>query len=761
MNRSGLIKLIIAVVMAAVVAAALLLNGRGDGKTKAATANASCAENDSKAPLQIAALAGSAGSAPRQVAENGKYRLMYDGAKGLVHLVDKANGAAWYSYPQNNAGISDSQSAVVQNPIVIRYTQGAKPTQTYPQKEAGTATPSLIDGGVRIEYALTSIGMHFTMEYRLAGDGLEVKVPYDSIREANGCRLVSLEPLPYFDAANPADNGYLFVPDGSGAIIRFKEKHLEYFDRYYQNIYGGDYAFNTKTKETVLKNPKEDVFSSPRESIAMPVFGIKRDTQGFAGIVTAGDHDAKIIASPSGYQNIGLYRSSVEFTYRNDDVIFIGDSGEIPMYQGKMIEGDRAVRYVPLQGTGNDYVGMAQAYRGYLTNERGVKPVTPVRPALQLQLIGGVVRDEIIGSTYIPMTTFEQAKEIVESFASKGVDAIELTMEGWSDGGAYGKQPKHFPIAGKLGGSASLEQLAQFAESKGIRLYLDANYVKPYANSGAFKESKDVIRNLNREPMLVRQPNLATLQQQKGPGHYLLKPLAALSKLDDELNRYAGLGIDGLRMNYMGDLLYSDQNVSDPYSRGQTIGSWTAALDAVRKQVGGTAVQYGFAYTLGHTDRIDNAPLDSSHFIFEDETVPFYQAVVRGLLPYTGNPGNLRDDGRNSFLRMIEYGAMPSYRLSYANSSELARTPLDSVVSSDYRDWLAPAAEEYRKAAEALGQVANQPIVGHERIDGDLYRTKYGNGVDIYVNYGTGAKQADSVRVEAGGFAVRKGGAGK
>jgi hypothetical protein len=645
--------------------------------------------------------------------------------------------------------------------MMIRYTQGAKPTQTYPQKEAGTATPKRIADGIRIDYALTSIGLHFTMEYRLAADGLEVKVPFESIREANGCRLVSLEPLPYFDAANAAEDGYLFVPDGSGAIIRFKEKHLEYFDRYYQSIYGGDYAFNTKTKETVLKNSKEDVFSSPRENIAMPVFGVKRGKQGFTGIVTAGDHDAKVIASPSGYQNIGLYRSSVEFTYRNDDVIFIGDSGEIPMYQGKMIGGDRAVRYVPLQGESNDYVGMAQAYRGYLTQERGVKPVTQERAAMQLQLIGGVVRDEIIGSTYIPMTTFAQAKEIVESFAAKGVDAIELTMEGWSDGGAYGKQPKHFPAAGKLGGSASLEQLAQYAKSKGIRLYLDANYVKPYANSGEFKESKDVIRNLNREPMVVRQPNLATLQQQKGMRHYLLKPLTALSKLDAELNRYTGIGINGLRMDNMGDLLYSDQDVSDPYSRRQTSESWTSALDAVRKQVGGTAVQYGFAYTLGHTDRIDNAPLDSSHFIFEDETVPFYQAVVRGLVPYTGNPGNLSDDGRNAFLRSIEYGAMPSYRLSYANSSELARTPLDHVVSSDYRDWLVPAAEEYRKAADALGQVANQPIVAHERIDQGLYRTKYGNGTDIYVNYGSGARQIGGVNIEEGGFAVRKGGTGK
>ncbi|GAA3399920.1 DUF5696 domain-containing protein [Paenibacillus hodogayensis] len=761
MNKRGIIKLSIAVIGTAAIAAALLLNGTGGGEAKTAGTGASCAENDDKAPLKIAALAGSPADNVQQVAQNGKLRLLYDSSKGLVHLEDMATGAKWYSFPQNRTGISDSQSATVQNPMVIRYTQGAKPTQTFPGKEAGTATPVLIDGGVKVDYALTSIGLHFTMEYRLADDGLDVKVPYDSIREAPGCRLVSLEPVPYFEAGNAVENGYVFVPDGSGAIIRFKEKHLEYFDRYYQSVYGGDYAFNTKTKETVLKNAKEDIFPSPRETIAMPVFGIHRGAQGFAAIVTQGDHDAKIIASPSGYQNVNLYRSSVEFTYRNDDIIFIGDSGEIPMYQGGMIAGDRAVRYVPLQGENSGYVGMAQAYRNYLTGERGVKPVASNGPSLQLQLIGGVVRDEIIGSTYMAMTTFEQAKEILESLSAKGVDSIELTLEGWSDGGAFGRQPQHFPVAGKLGGTTGLEELAKYAESKGIRLYLDANYVKPYANSGAFKESKDVIRNLNREPMLVREPNLATLQQQKGMKHYLLKPLTALAKLNGELDRYAGLSISGLRLDHMGDMLYSDQNVSAPFSRKQTMESWTSALDSVRRQVGAAAVGYGFAYTIGHIDRIDDAPLDSSHFIFEDETVPFYQAVVHGLIPYSGAASNVRDDGRSEFLRMIEYGAMPKYRLSYANSSELKRTPLDDLVSSDYRDWIGPAADEYRRAAEALKQVAGQPIVAHERIDKELYRTRYAGGTDIYVNYGSAAKTADQVRIEPGSFAVRKGGNAK
>lgn len=761
MSKRTIYKLSVVVVIAAVVAAVLLVRSPKGKQTTAAASNGVCAENDDKAPIKIRALEGSTGDTVKQVAENGKFRLMYDGAKGLVHLEDKSSGNRWYNYPQNLAGISESQLALIQNPMVIRYTQGANPTLTNPLKEAGTAAPALIEGGVRIDYALTSIGLHFAMEYRLTADGMQVKVPYESIKEGAGCKLVSLEPLPYFDAANAKENGYLFIPDGSGAIVNFKEKHLEYFDRYYQNIYGGDPAFKTKTKETVLKNSKEDVFPAPQETIAMPVFGINRGKQGFAAIVTEGDHDAKIVAAPSGYQNIGLYRASVEFTYRNDDVIFIGDSGEVPMYQGGMIQGDRGVRYVPLQGEQSGYVGMANAYRSYLTNDLGVKPVPQDRPELQLQLVGGVVRDEILGSTYVKMTTFEQVKEIIDRFTEQGVDAMGVTLEGWSDGGVFGSQPLHFPVAGKLGGSSRLADLANYAKSKGIRITLDANYVKPFADSGTFKESKDVIRGLNREPMVVRQANLATLQQQKGMKFLLLKPETAVSKMNKELAKYEKLGISGIRADHVGELLYSDQSPSSLYSRKQTAESWKEVLDSVKNRIGGAAVNYGNAYTFGHVNRIDGAPMDSSHFIFEDRTVPFYQIVLRGLIPYYGEPGNMREDGPKSFLRMIEYGAMPLYRLSYANSSNLQRTPLNDLISSDYRDWLEPAAEEYRKAAKALKPVTNQPIVGHEQLEADVYRTTFANGVAIYVNYGESAKLADNVRIEAGSYAVVEGGSAK
>ena len=71
---------------------------------------------------------------------------------------------------------------------------------------------------------------HVPIEYTLDGDNLVVRVPASEIRypkdvlNAEGQKvtypLVSIDVLPYLGAADNTADGYMFVPDGSGALIR-------------------------------------------------------------------------------------------------------------------------------------------------------------------------------------------------------------------------------------------------------------------------------------------------------------------------------------------------------------------------------------------------------------------------------------------------------------------------------------------------------------------------------------------------------------
>jgi hypothetical protein len=138
-------------------------------------------------------------------------------------------------------------------------------------------------------------------------------------------------------------------------------------------------------------------------------------------------------------------------------------------------------------------------------------------------LVGGVVQDEIIGSTYIPMTTFEQAKTIVDRLIGLGVDRLEVTYDAWNDGGKFGNQPKHFPAQDELGGNKELKKLASYLEQKGISLYLNTNYVKPFSGSDEIKAKRDAIRGLNNEPMPLFR-NWWDTKQMSDFKFYLMKP---------------------------------------------------------------------------------------------------------------------------------------------------------------------------------------------------------------------------------------------
>lgn len=692
-------------------------------------------------------------------AENDKFQLYVSEEDGQVRIRDKTSGKEWYSAPPVDRKIPPNNLRLIEAPVQIKYTEGKSITTTYPSKEKALVTGQPIESGYRFDFDFETIGISFAMEYRLSDTGFELNIPFDSVQESGAVRLTGLELLPYLNATAPGERGAILLPDGSGTLMKFKEYRPNNFDSYSQFVYGGDHAFQTAVYEKVRKVRGEITVNPPKEKIALPVYGLfTEDESAILGIITRGDSDAKINATPSGVRNIPLYRTSAEFMYRNDDVIFIGNSGEIPMIERTLIPGDRTIRYILLQDDQADYVGMAHAYRDYLMKDLGIAPVQDQSARFQLRLIGGVVQDEIIGSTYIPMTTFDQARTIVDRMLGLGVKRIEVTYDAWNDGGKYGNQPEHFPVQDELGGNKELKKLAVYLEQKGISLYLNANYVKPFAGSKELKPKRDVIRGLNNEPMPLFRNWLDT-HQMSDFKFYLMKPQHVLEQhIVPEAKKYAELGIDGIHLEWMGELLYSDHTDIPPFRRAQTIDTWRKSLDLVRKLTGAAAVDYGFAYTFGHIDRIDQVPLDSSRFVYTDETVPFYQIALHGLIPYYADTSNNQDDPRVHLLRILEYGALPSYILTHQPPSDLKRTLYDELLGSEYTVWEKPAAAEYAKVAEVLAPLAGKTIEDHRSLMPKVYQTVYSDGTRIIVNYNRSSVTIDGQIIEPYGFGIRKGG---
>ncbi|WP_211749367.1 DUF5696 domain-containing protein [Paenibacillus sp. Marseille-Q4541] len=697
-------------------------------------------------------------SATKKVTENEKLELYIDEKTGNIRLIDKITGKEWLGAPQVDRTTMPNNKKYMDSPLHIKYTEGADTVQTHTLKEKeNELTIEYTEQGAKLHFLLSVEKLEISMEYRLLDSGLEVVIPEESIKETGTARIVSLEPLPFFNAASGQDKGALFIPDGSGALIEYKKDHPMFYSGYSEYVYGSDPIYVSAGHSSIDANSRK--VNPPKENIAMPVFGNYREDVGFLGIVTEGDYDAKINATPSGIRNIPLYRVSSEFVYRKDDVIFIGSSGQIPFYQGERIPGERRAQYVLLQGEDADYVGMAKAYREYLTSSKGVTPITEDASTMSIRLVGGITRDEIIGKTFIEMTTFREAQEMIDHFAKEGMTNLRITLEGYGKDGLYGDQPKHFPISKKLGGEKDLQELTAYAKGHGINLYVEANYARAFEDSGGIRKNKDGIRGMDRELAVSSGYEVSSGWNDNSEIFYWLKPDRIIEKyVNKEKDKFKKLGVAGIQFAYWGETLFSDLDPKSISTRQSIAEKWINAVDTVRAAELQTGVSYGNAYTYGHIDNIDHAPLDSSHFIFSDETVPFYQIVLRGLIPYTASPTNLRDDAVMEKLRMIEYGALPSMRLTYQPTSQLQRTMEDELWSSEYTYWTTVAAEEFGQLQELYQHLDGAAITDHNEIESQVYVTTYSNGTSVYVNYSTKSFEADGVDVPALGYAVHEGG---
>ncbi|MGP4041067.1 DUF5696 domain-containing protein [Gracilibacillus sp. D59] len=673
-------------------------------------------------------------TATKKVAENDVFELYVDESNGNLRIKNKKTEEEWLGSPQVDKNTLPNNKSYIDSPVHITYTDGSSISSTYTLKDANNKqTFEVIENGIKVTFDIAELQMTFDLEYRLTEDGIEISVPFDSIKEEGSVRLISLAVLPYFHAAKESDNGAVFIPDGSGALMTFKEKHPVYFSGYSQPVYGPDHAFADELGGVLAGDWRHA--DAPKEKIALPVFGLYKNDSAFLGIITEGAEAARINATPSGIRNIPLYNTGVEFMYRKQDITFIGSSGQIPLFQANKINGDRKVRYILLEDEKAEYVGMAQAYRDYLIKNVGLQEKGTDSIPLSIDILGGIKRDEILGSTFIEMTTFEQIREMIDKYANKGIQNIEFNLKGWGEDGLYGNQPKHFPIERKIGGKKELKELLDYANKKGVSIYLQTNYVRPFQKSDGMKERTDTIRGINREVMTSPNWFVSSRYSNTDETFFLLKPDKALEYMKEEIDDFSNLDIAGIHFEHIGNMLYSDQDPNHPSTRAQAADTWRESLELYDQKVKNISIDYGFAYTLGIADRIKNIPMDSSHFVYIDKTIPFYQIVLHGLIPYTSQPSNLRDDQRFELLRAIEYGALPNFELTYAPASNLQRTIEDRLFSSEFDYWFEESIEEYEKFVGIFNDIQNQTIVDHEELDSKVFRTTYANGMQVIVNY--------------------------
>ena len=100
------------------------------------------------------------------------------------------------------------------------------------------------DDGVLFDYYYPEMGITIPLNIILADGKLKVSVDIKNTVVKSNYVPVEISIAPFFGSGGSNENGYLFVPDGSGGLINFNNKKSS--SHYKQNIYGRDLAYSNE-----------------------------------------------------------------------------------------------------------------------------------------------------------------------------------------------------------------------------------------------------------------------------------------------------------------------------------------------------------------------------------------------------------------------------------------------------------------------------------------------------------------------------------
>lgn len=692
----------------------------------------------------------------KEVAASETLKLKMDEKTGHFIVEDLRNGNVYRSYPDPKSWpkekISETWKKHLASPLMVQYVDFSKnilqAKETNLAAEGGTVKDvKTIPGGFQLSYELPATGFTIPVQVTVQQDYVETKIIQEGVKETK-MGLVWVRLFPFLGAEYTENqDGYLFIPDGAGSLVRFKNNELNVNKMYDELVYGQDIAFPG--------------INNNRNKIMMPVFGMKSDTKGFLAVVHDGDEFADIVAAPAGvlsnYNWIGAqmnYRSSfLQFTTRNTNV---PDSwGYVDYSRDELFGSDRTVRYYMLDAKKTDYVGMAEVYRNYLMKEKGAQPVKVKDSNIPLytNIIGADREKGVVSDRYLNLTTTSEGIQIVNSLHDKGIKNMSLTFTGWQKGG-YSSFGQTFPVDSRIGGDSGMKAFIDNAHGLGYPVYLEAQYGLNNTKGGGFDEKFNAMVNLAGRT-LMQSP---LFNRERTP---VVSDKFMEEMVDKDLPAYKAMGVDGLAVGMIGQRLFNDYNTEYGSSRDEARIIQERVMKKIKDTLGGVAGDKSNVYALPHVNYIRGMVYDNSYDLFSDESVPFAQIATHGLVSYSSEYVNNRQEDVNDFLRDIEYGAAPSFVFTKAETKKYVNSYGLRFYNTYFPDWENFAAEQYNRYNEALGDVQDQFITGHRTLAEGVKETTYANGKRIIVNYNLTEYRSGDLVVPEHNFVVIRGGGGQ
>ncbi len=688
------------------------------------------------------------------IAENDNYALYMEEELLSIVVLDKKTGAYMesaisYDDGKNNATwLGTMQSALLLT--VIHGTTDS--TQADLLNDEVTREITYTDKGFTAKVYWTQYKFGMTLEVELTEDGIVARIPDDSIVEESdpddAYYIGSISLYPYLGHSYMDEKeGYMFIPDGNGALIYLDDKEGWFKNGFNRMVYGVDEGLILTTASASLLWDEYDIVNESNEILA-PIFGMAHTDDGIAylAVIEDGAERASVVASPNGV-NVDYNRIYARFTERTVFTQYTSNNttSSFQSVESVRSHSDLAVRYIFLSGEDANYSGMANAYRDYLLKNGELTAQKDTSYRTRVDFLGTERESWLVGTKSVPMTTVEDIENIYEDLKNEDVKELFTVYKGWQKGGLYQLPINSYKADSNIGGTKELTRLMEESEAAGIEFYLydDLLRLNPSENSSTFNVVKQINRRTYKEE---------THKEVYDNFLYLI-PARTEKVFGSFLKGFVKQGVDNLAIAGISNKLYSNYYNNVFYSRYDNAESYDRILASAAED-SDLVLEQPYEYLWKYSKAFLDMPLYSSSYMYEDESIPFLSMVLKGVMPVYSEYVNFEANKQEFFLKMVESGTYPSFYITQEESSNLIYTNSSDIYSSQYsvyRDTIIQYAEEL---AEVNAKVEGAHIIFHENRDSGVTVVTYDNGVRIYINYGETDVDEDGHRIQSMSYEV-------
>jgi len=590
-----------------------------------------------------------------------------------------------------------------------------------------------------------------TLRYVLDGKSLIVNVPFDKVAYRPAYPILQLSVLPFMGAGGLNDQGYMLVPDSSGALINFnnkKQSQLPYSIR----IYGWDEAM-----------PRDAIINDNKA--LFPAFGIHKNGNAMLCVIEEGSAYASIRADVSG-RNASWNRvyplfdmvhgAKMDITGRNERDVYL--------YESTLPAGENiTLRYTLCEKPG--YMGMAEEYRSWLMKKYPVfaqKPSAQSGVPIAVELIGAVNKTQHrLGLPFdlpLKLTSYGEMESMINDFGNYGWKNLKIKLNGWFNRSVDHSVPTKIKLIKQLGNRKNFHGIVSAVQKNNFKLYpeVDFFYMKDVKAFSGFNIYRDAARYVNRERIQKYPFSFVWFGERKlwGKLSYIARPSSMMRMIDRFFRKASALGIKNIAFRNLGSKLAGDYREKRHVSREASMLMRQEKLEQLKQSGKEVIINTGFVYAAPWADLITDMIIDDQSFGITDTSVPFLPIVLHGIVPYTGRAINLAEDYTKNLLKSVESGAGLYFSFMKEETAELQETKFRQFYANEYDKWAGDADALYKKFTADFGDLYNQKIVNHVILSPNVTITEYQDGTKVLVNSSDFDASYNGVNIKADSYKI-------